>query len=341
MPNFESKKRHWENIYSKGKEKLPWLENPMPEKIMEEFCSHLKPSDKVLDYGCGDGKLADFLQKKGLKVACSDISEKALSLVSEKMPNAETIQAEEPQKIGNSPTFDGVLAWGVMHHIDKELWGHYIDGFANIAKKDGYILIGGHSMKDKEFSQGSRISPTTGDISNAVDSLETMLPNHGLKIINSGYFNFEESSTKQQRCFKYFLVKKVEDSKLKTENSIKTTEDIKIFTQFGLDETNEFPHIHGNIPIKYMGNLADGKSMEMMWGLREGSHYPPEVHSHGHILTIQHGSGIISINGKEQPYVSGNTFDIAGNVPHGFIRVDKTTVVIQRQPNVEKNKYSL
>jgi cyclopropane fatty-acyl-phospholipid synthase-like methyltransferase len=211
-PTIE-KKKQWEDVYSKGREKLPWLENPTPTKILADFCSHFEKGDKVLDYGCGDGILAQILAKNGLKVACSDISEKALDLVSEKNPEIETIQAEEPSKIPKGETFDGVLVWGVMHHIDKNLWKKYVADLANITKENGFILFGGHSMKDEEFSKGFRISPTTGEISTAMDSLETILQEQNLKIIDSGYFDFKEGFTGKQRAFKYFLVQKTNSKK--------------------------------------------------------------------------------------------------------------------------------
>jgi len=107
--------------------------------------------------------------------------------------------------------------------------------------------------------------------------------------------------------------------------------DEKIFVQFGLIDKIGFPHPNGSIRAKSLGKTQDGMS-EMLWGLRRGSNYPPETHSHGHILTIKHGSGIISIDGEEKVYAPGDTFDIAGNVPHGFISVTETTIVSQKQP---------
>ncbi len=207
-PNLEAKKEQWEQVYSQGKEKLPWLENPIPKEILEDFSARFKKGDKILDYGCGDGKLAEFLFQKGLAIVCSDISQKALDLVSEKNPNIKTIQADEPSKITMNENFNGVLSWGVMHHVDKNLWSKYIDQLVNITKDGGYILIGGHSTKDEEFSQGFRISPTTGNVSTAVDSLESILQEQGLKIITSGYFDFKEGFTNKDRAFRYFLFQK-------------------------------------------------------------------------------------------------------------------------------------
>ena len=48
------------------------------------------------------------------------------------------------------------------------------------------------------------------------------------------------------------------------------------------------PHPSGDIPIRYLGDLPSGESA-MMWGLEPGVSYPPEIHAHGHTLTILTG----------------------------------------------------
>lgn len=109
---------------------------------------------------------------------------------------------------------------------------------------------------------------------------------------------------------------------------VKTVEsDQIIFKQFGLDTVNELPHPQGNIPIKYEKSPS-GKDI-LVWGIRKGTHYPPEVHNHGHVLTIKQGSGVVSIAGEEKHYTVGDVFQITGNTPHGFVKVSETTVVFQ------------
>ncbi|MCE9549187.1 cupin domain-containing protein [Candidatus Nomurabacteria bacterium] len=110
----------------------------------------------------------------------------------------------------------------------------------------------------------------------------------------------------------------------------KTDVEEQVFRQFGLDINDGLFHPEGNIPAKFLGK--NGEKKEMLWGIRKGSHYTPETHAHAHTLTIEHGSGIISINGKEVAYKKGDSFEITGNTPHGFIRVDETTIVKQEQP---------
>ncbi len=115
-----------------------------------------------------------------------------------------------------------------------------------------------------------------------------------------------------------------------------TTEQVpteaEIFRRFGLEFKNEIPHSCGNVPAKLIGKDEAAHTTTMRWGIRQGSYYPPQTHTHGHILIIQHGSGVVSIDGREYSYKTGDVFDIAGNVPHGFIQVDETTIVNQQQP---------
>src|SRR5665647_74780 len=47
-------------------------------KDLEFIGSYCKKGDKVLDFGCGNGRLLDFLSKKGINYTGVDISEKLL-----------------------------------------------------------------------------------------------------------------------------------------------------------------------------------------------------------------------------------------------------------------------
>ncbi len=204
---IEQKKQQWDGVYSGPKEKIPWVENPIPKAELKLFIEHLPKNKTVLDYGSGDGILADFLFEQGLDISCCDVSKKAIELVNKKMPNVETWVAFHPSQI-EKKGFGGLLAWGVMHHLPRERWESYIDTFIEMTSDDAVMLFGGHSMKDKDFVDGKRISPTTGEESFAIDFMEDLLKDKNLEIIESGYFPFKEAYSDNERCFKYFLVKK-------------------------------------------------------------------------------------------------------------------------------------
>lgn len=204
---MDNAQKIWEDVY-KGDD-LPWTQNPIPTEILKKFISHLGKGDIVLDCGGGDGLLSQLLIDEGFDVVCSDISERALNLAKEKFPNLKTVQASSPAFFaGQEKNFDGVLVWGVMHHVPKDDWKDYLKDFYTILQKEGVLLIGGHSRRDEEFASGFRISPTTGKESFAADFLQGPVKEAGFHISEEGFFEFQEAFTGNERVFKWFLLQK-------------------------------------------------------------------------------------------------------------------------------------
>ncbi len=205
---MHNQKEIWEKVYE-GHE-LPWIENPAPDDLVNDFISSFKARKSViLDYGCAKGRYLHLFTKAGLDVIGLDISENALNSARKKVPDVQLIQAESPSIfLGENVFFDGVFAYGVMHHIDKEMWPEYMDSFYEILKPGGVLLISGHSTEDAEFSSGYRISPTTGKISYAVDDIGKFAENASFYVGKTGSFDFEEAFTQIPRVFKYFFLQK-------------------------------------------------------------------------------------------------------------------------------------
>lgn len=90
------------------------------------------------------------------------------------------------------------------------------------------------------------------------------------------------------------------------------------------------PHAGGRIKVAQLG-ITPECGASIMWGIEEGSSYPPQTHAHAHNLIVLQGSGVVSIDGVEQPYNRGSSFWVPGNVPHGFVRVDAATLVVEQQ----------
>jgi len=101
------------------------------EYFMNRFlASVLKPdSRKILEIGCGDGRLTSFLSKKEMRITAVDISQKAI----EKMKNqfAKEIQQEKIfprcsdaiEYLKNvDEKYDAIVGSGIIHHIPKEDW---------------------------------------------------------------------------------------------------------------------------------------------------------------------------------------------------------------------------
>lgn len=198
----------WNKIYNR--KELPWTRNPIPYDLFDRFIGKVNSSDIVLDYGCGDGYIAlELIQRYGCNVVCADISGNALNQARKKeLEQLKTYEVENRpiELLREYGDFKRILVWGVMHHVDRDLWSSYVEDFRNITQTNGVILIGGHSKKDPEFSKGYRISPTTNIKSYAVDGLEEVIKRSELSIVDTGYFPFQEAFTGKQRVFRYFLL---------------------------------------------------------------------------------------------------------------------------------------
>lgn len=92
-----------------------------------------------------------------------------------------------------------------MHHVQRSYLDEYIQSFFRLLRPHGVLLLAGHSMKDKAFEKGWRISPTIQEVSYAVDYLIPLLKNYPHYEIIEGYYPFVEHPGGAQRWFRYVL----------------------------------------------------------------------------------------------------------------------------------------
>lgn len=103
------------------------------------------PTDSVLELGCFDGKLIDFLPTKPSRYVGFDANrEGGLDLAKERWSDAPTyafFQASTPDemRLNESDTFDVAVAMETLEHVPPQM----VDGYlGKIAKHvDGYLLI--------------------------------------------------------------------------------------------------------------------------------------------------------------------------------------------------------
>jgi len=74
----------------------------------------------ILELGCGHGHIGRYLQNQlGAKVTFADGRQGHLDTLKEVMPNAETICFDQNNPWDLNRTFDIVLHWGVLYHLDN------------------------------------------------------------------------------------------------------------------------------------------------------------------------------------------------------------------------------
>ncbi|MBU2028917.1 methyltransferase domain-containing protein, partial [Patescibacteria group bacterium] len=112
---------------------------------LEFIGSYCKKGDKVLDFGCGNGRLLDFLGKKGIEYVGVDISAKLLKEAQNQFRGPE-IEFQKISGLDSLPlednSFNVVYAIAVFHHLpSREIRKKMAEELYRILRPEGTIVI--------------------------------------------------------------------------------------------------------------------------------------------------------------------------------------------------------
>ncbi|MBT4257569.1 methyltransferase domain-containing protein [archaeon] len=133
---------YFEKEYSKTKGSYWGLK---PGKRLIYFEKLLKRNSKILDLGCGTGRAALYLAKKGHKVTAIDISETGIEKLNEyakkeKLKINSFVGDFNNYKIDGS--YDAVVALFSIHFLQEKKVFNLIKNIKQKTKKNGFNFIG-------------------------------------------------------------------------------------------------------------------------------------------------------------------------------------------------------
>ena len=156
------RKQHWEEVFqTKDTSKVSWYQ-PVPETSLKliESLNLPKPS-KIIDAGCGDSFLPDYLIEKGFTdITLVDISEKALDVVYNRLEKTEKVKCTAADVTCFIPEneFDLWHDRAVFHFLnDKEDIEKYLQTVANSIHSGGYLIIGTFSNNGPDQCSGLNV----------------------------------------------------------------------------------------------------------------------------------------------------------------------------------------
>ncbi len=111
---------------------------PWPE--IKFLFDKVNKGDRVLDLGCGNGRIYEFL--KGTDYTGADNSSKIIEEAKKKYPELKFIKAEALNLPFPDNSFDFVFSIAVLHHIpSKELRIDFLKEAKRVLKKKGKLVI--------------------------------------------------------------------------------------------------------------------------------------------------------------------------------------------------------
>jgi len=129
--------------------------------FLDKFLAGIVAGGRLLDLGCGTGRISSYCANKGFSVLGVDLSEKMLEIAKNNYPNIH-FQYGDIRRIESSELFDGVLLAYSLFHIEKNQIPEVLDGVVRVLKPDGKIFLAlqegeGEVFADEPMLPGEKI----------------------------------------------------------------------------------------------------------------------------------------------------------------------------------------
>jgi ubiquinone/menaquinone biosynthesis C-methylase UbiE len=122
-------------------------EQPLDRALLRVLAEEVREAggDRVLDAGCGTGRLVGPLQELGLRVVGADLSPAMVAEARSAMPEAEFHVADLAELPFDDESFDGVVAWYSLIHHDASSLHAALAELARVVRDDGRLLTAFHA----------------------------------------------------------------------------------------------------------------------------------------------------------------------------------------------------
>ena len=130
--------KRWENI---GADEKMENKDSYPLKYTLEAISHKDNNQKILEAGCGAGRIVSYLHDNNFKVVGIEFIRSAIEKIKLKFPklNVHTMDILNTKFENNE--FDTILAFGLYHNFQIDMFEKALDETKRILKDDGLLCF--------------------------------------------------------------------------------------------------------------------------------------------------------------------------------------------------------
>lgn len=117
------------------------------------LAKHIKPGDRVLDIGCGNGRFLPLVKERGGQYVGVDYSEGLIREAKRLHPDGEFVVGDATKLSFLDSKFDVAYSFATIHHVpSKELRAQFIREAARVVKPGGmFILTAWHLWQPRNF----------------------------------------------------------------------------------------------------------------------------------------------------------------------------------------------
>lgn len=120
---------------------------------LRQFSSYVKEGDRVLDFGCGNGRLFElFRDIKNIYYIGVDQSDKLIGLARAEHPVGEFLCIGDPRLPFADSSFDAVFAVAILHHIpSRRKREDLLIEFRRVLKPGGILIVTVWNLWQKKY----------------------------------------------------------------------------------------------------------------------------------------------------------------------------------------------
>lgn len=143
---MEDQREAWDSFYSGNRR--PW------RGVSDIGDLTFPPGGRVLEVGCGNGKTAVALAKRGYRVTGMDFSQKAIDICRELILDADFVCASVLNIPFENGSFDGISAFHVLEHLTDDELSKAAEELYRVMKTGGYLLVKSFAEGDMRAGKG-------------------------------------------------------------------------------------------------------------------------------------------------------------------------------------------
>lgn len=138
--------------YNTISERFSKTRNQVWEEVETLVEDYVLPQDRILDLGCGNGRLVKVLQEKPVDYIGVDVSEKLIKIAKEKHPKKRFLQANALDLPFPANYFDKIFSIAVLHHIPStEFRLKFLKQAKRVLKPEGLLILTVWNLWRKKF----------------------------------------------------------------------------------------------------------------------------------------------------------------------------------------------
>ncbi|MBQ4400431.1 MAG: class I SAM-dependent methyltransferase [Alphaproteobacteria bacterium] len=201
-------KKFWDDVYRKGF--TPWIDKGKDSAFAEKIVNDTKldQSTKVLDYGCGEGKIGEYFLEHGLHVDFAEISSIQVDFLRKKFGGKSNIfEVTEPKDISIDEKYDVIICSTVLHRIEPEKWSDFLQQFNVLLEEGGQLWISGFDRSDQILQdEAGKFRATDGNCYFIADILDDAQKS-GFEILNNDFKEVNHNNFEKPRTYRFICLR--------------------------------------------------------------------------------------------------------------------------------------